>query len=74
MEEKELVENTSVHSEHKENVQMNENSPVESEERKENKRTTGIHTIDNCMIQIGLDGNDLQKQTWLTYFEIKKKL
>ena len=49
VEEKELVENTSDHSEHKENVKMNENSPEESEEREENKTTTGIHTIDNCI-------------------------
>ena len=45
MEVKELVENTSGHSEHTKNVQMDENSPGESEERKENKTTTGIHTI-----------------------------
>ena len=53
MEIEELVENTSRHSEHSKNVQMNENSPEESEEREENKTTTGIHTIDNCTIQIG---------------------
>ena len=46
VEEKELVENTSGHSEQSGNVQMNENSPEESEEREENKTSTGIHTTD----------------------------
>ena len=49
VEEKELVDNTSGHSEHTENVQMNENSPGESEEKEDNKTTTGIHTINNCI-------------------------
>ena len=66
MEVKEFVDNTSGHSEHSKNVQMNENSPEEPEERKENRTTTGIHTIDNCIIQIELGNDDLQKQTWLT--------
>ena len=61
-----MVENTSGHSEHTENVQLNQISQEEFEERGENKTTTGIHTIDNCMIQIGLGNDDLQKQTWLT--------
>ena len=46
------------HSEHTENVQMNEKSPEEYEEREENKTTTGIHSIYIGMIQIGLDGDD----------------
>ena len=50
---KELVDNTSGHSELTDNVQMNGNSPEESEEREENRITTGIQTRDNCMIQIG---------------------
>ena len=51
-EEMKLVENTTDHSEHTENVQMNEKSTEKYEEREENKTTTGIHSIDIGMIQL----------------------
>lgn len=48
----EEVENTSGHSEHTENVQINENSLEESEEREEIKTTTGFTQYTSVLLKL----------------------
>nr|XP_022344928.1 uncharacterized protein LOC111137658 isoform X2 [Crassostrea virginica] len=62
---KELVDNTLGHSEHSENVQMNENLPEESEEREENKTNTDSvnESAQNCEERSQVEVNESVENT-----------